>query len=50
MFFPIGTDSDNEIAAHMNMFSRQENPGHYWDMIHQVGKNIKQVVQKVRSK
>ncbi|KAJ3314108.1 hypothetical protein HDV04_001139 [Boothiomyces sp. JEL0838] len=48
LFQPIGSDSDNEIAAHMHMFDRQVNPGSYWDNIHKVGRDVANIVKFVR--
>ena len=50
MFQKVGSDLDNEIAAHMLMFSREDNPGAYWDLIHRAGKDIKNVITKHRDK
>jgi hypothetical protein len=48
LFEPVGTDSANEIAGHTNMFSRNENPGHYWDSIHRTSLDIKRIVKKFK--
>ncbi|KAJ3323588.1 hypothetical protein HDV06_001612 [Boothiomyces sp. JEL0866] len=48
LFQPIGSDSDNEIVAHMHMFDRQTNPGSYWDNIHKVGRDVANIVRFVR--
>ncbi|KAJ3275144.1 hypothetical protein HDV01_001283 [Terramyces sp. JEL0728] len=48
LFQPIGSDTDNEIAAHMHMFDRQSNPGSYWNTIHQVGRDVANIVKFVR--
>ena len=47
-FIAVGTDSMNEIAGHTNMFSRSENPGHYWDVVHKTSFDIKKIINKFK--
>ena len=48
LFRKIGSDMSNEIGGHMRMFSREENPGQYWELIHLVGKDLKYVISHSR--
>ena len=47
-FVPVGTSSSNEIAGHSNMFSRSENPGYYWDIIHRTSFDVKKILRKLK--
>jgi hypothetical protein len=49
LFHKVGSDLDNEIGAHMKMFSREDCPGSYWDLVHKAGRDIKNVISKHRS-
>jgi hypothetical protein len=49
LFCPIGTDFDNEIIAHMSLFSRADNPGHYWVSVQNVAKDIRNSILAFRS-
>ncbi|KAJ3345960.1 hypothetical protein HDU91_007179 [Kappamyces sp. JEL0680] len=48
IFKSIGSDFDNEIAAHMHMFSRQDNAGNYWPLIDAVGRDIRDIILQAR--
>lgn len=48
LFHRVGSDLDNEIGAHMKMFSREECPGSYWDLVHKAGRDIKYVLSRHR--
>jgi hypothetical protein len=47
-FYAIGSDAENEIVGHMSLFSRADNPGHYWDSIHKAGKDIRKIITDFR--
>ena len=48
LFHRVGSDLDNEIGAHMKMFSREECPGSYWDLVHKAGRDIKYILSRHR--
>ena len=50
LFKPVGSDFGNEIGAHMNIFSREQNPGHYWNLIHQTAVDVRRAVEVARDK
>ncbi|KAL2914267.1 hypothetical protein HK105_206213 [Polyrhizophydium stewartii] len=49
LFHPVGTDCSDEITAHMSMFARDTNPGHYWVLVSDVAELIRRIINHVRS-
>ncbi|TPX31843.1 hypothetical protein SmJEL517_g04923 [Synchytrium microbalum] len=46
LFRSVETESKDEIHGHMNMFSRELNPGHYWNLVNSSAEEIAQVLRK----
>jgi hypothetical protein len=48
IFQSIGSDFENEIGAHMHMFSREQNAGYYWPLIESVGRDLRSIILVAR--
>ncbi|KAJ3091560.1 hypothetical protein HK102_000099 [Quaeritorhiza haematococci] len=48
-FIPLGTDATDEINAHMYVFSRAHNAGHYWSAVHQCAELVADAITDFRS-
>lgn len=44
VFQPLGSDYNDEIGAHMGIFSRIENPGHYWELVDSTVREIRRCI------
>ncbi|KAI8822946.1 uncharacterized protein EV422DRAFT_618666 [Fimicolochytrium jonesii] len=49
MFLSVHSDCGDEIAAHMNMFAREENASSYWGLVDAVAKEVVEAVRTVES-
>lgn len=49
LFRPVRSDCADEIAGHMNMFSRELNAGPYWGLVDQVATEVVRCVKRVRN-
>ncbi|TPX67384.1 hypothetical protein SpCBS45565_g03868 [Spizellomyces sp. 'palustris'] len=49
LFRPVSSDCSDEIAAHMNMFSRELNAGPYWGLVDEVSTEIVRAVKRANA-